>query len=274
MTELARGVTALAVVLAACGGTSGNLTIVGSSPSSIGLGQQRMILAEVDPQSSTFLGSPEEDVSVVFVSPQGDSVETSATWIWAIPGVRGFLIAIPEFDETGVWSAAITSPRGTTEPTGFQVNATVPIPEVGDLALPSVTRVYPEFPLEELTTDPEPEPGFYRMTVAEAIGNGTPAVIVFATPAFCQTAVCGPTMDTVKEAVAGRSGFDTVHVEIFENVDSTAGQLVEVDAVVEWGLPSEPWVYVVDSEGIVIARFEGAMSSQELISAIDQALSG
>ena len=35
-------------------------------------------------------------------------------------------------------------------------------------------------------------------------------------------------------------------------------------AVEEWGLPTEPWVFVVDAEGIVIARFEGLVAEEEL----------
>ncbi len=136
----------------------------------------------------------------------------------------------------------------------------------------SETRTSDDHALEAITTDPDPEPAFYEMTVAEAVSNGTPALLVFATPAFCQTAVCGPTMELVKEAVADRPQLDVVHIEIFENVDSDgAGRLVEVPAVIEWGLPSEPWVYVVDADGIVVARFEGAVGVSELRAALDAA---
>jgi hypothetical protein len=258
------------LLLASCGGGSGNLTIVGSSPSTVGLGPQRLILAEVDRDSSGFVGGPDEEVTVTFRGP-GDSIETvPAEWVWSIEGVRGFLIARPEFDQPGTWTAAITSPRGTTAETAFAVNADIPIPEVGERVPASETRTSVDFALDSITTDPEPEPSFYEMTVADAISDGTPALIVFATPAFCQTAVCGPTMEIVKQAVEGRTGFDVVHVEIYENVDSEGeGRLIEVPAVVEWGLPSEPWVYVVDADGIATARFEGAVSPEELEAALD-----
>ncbi len=227
-------------------------------------------MAEVDPESSAFVGGPDEDVTVTFTGPSGASQSVPAEWVWSIEGVRGFLIARPEFDEPGSWTAAITSPRGTTGETAFTVNPDIPIPEVGETVPASETRTWPEFELKAITTDPDPEPGFYEMTVAEAISNGSPALIVFATPAFCQTAVCGPTMEIVKQAVEGRSGFDVVHVEIFENVDSAGeGRLIEVPAVIEWGLPSEPWVYVVDADGIATARFEGAVSPAELATALD-----
>lgn len=260
----------IALVVASCGGGSDNLTIVGSSPSTVGLGPQRLVMAEVDPESSGFVGGPDEEITVTFAGPSGTSQTVEAEWVWSIEGVRGFLIARPDFDEPGTWTAAITSPRGTTGETTFAVNGDIPIPEVGEPVPASVTRTSAEFELESITTDPDPEPSFYELTVAEAVANGTPALIVFATPAFCQTAVCGPTMEIVKQVVEGRSGFDVVHVEIYENVDSEGeGRLIEVPAVLEWGLPSEPWVYVVDANGIATARFEGAVSPEELGEALD-----
>jgi hypothetical protein len=264
------GLLSIIVLLASCGGGSSNLAIVGSSPTTIGLGPQRIVMAEVDPETSSFVGGPDEQVTATFTGPSEVSLTVPAEWVWSIEGVRGFLIARPEFDETGTWTVAITSPRGTTGETSFTVNADIPIPEVGEKVPASETRTSPEFELESITTDPDPEPSFYELTVAEAISDGSPAVIVFATPAFCQTAVCGPTMEIVKQVVDGRSGFDVVHVEIYENVDSEGeGRLIEVPAVTEWGLPSEPWVYVVDADGVVTARFEGAVSPDELSAALD-----
>ena len=42
-----------------------------------------------------------------------------------------------------------------------------------------------------------------------------------------------------------------------------------VPATDEWGLPSEPWVFVVDPSGVVTSAFEGAASDDELTAAID-----
>lgn len=261
----------VAVVVTACGGGSENLTIVGSSPSTIGVGPQRLVMAEVDPETSGFVGGPDDPVTVEFTGPSGVAQTVPAEWVWSIEGVRGFLIARPEFGEPGTWTATLTSPRGTTGPTAFTVNADIPVPEVGEPVPASETRTSADFELPAITSDPDPVPAFYEMTVADAVSNGTPSLIVFATPAFCQTAVCGPTMDVVKQVVAARTDLDVVHVEIFENVDSGgAGPLVEVPAVVEWGLPSEPWVYVVDADGIATARFEGAVSPEELAEALDE----
>ncbi len=54
-----------------------------------------------------------------------------------------------------------------------------------------------------------------------------------------------------------------VHVEVFTNLDL-------VPAVTEWGLPSEPWVFVVDSAGLVQGRFEGVVDEAELSALLDR----
>ena len=259
-----------AIVISACSGTSGNLAIVGSSPASIGIGQQRIVMLEVD-QENRVVGGPGDGASATFEGPDGSSDTVDLDWVWSIPDARGFYIAKPSFPEPGQWTVSISSPeRGTSESSTFTVNPTVSLPEVGQPAPRSETRTTPEWDLPAITSDPDPRPSFYEMSVAEAVTNGTPALIVFATPAFCQTAVCGPTLDVVKEVADRGSGFDTVHVEVFENIDSAgAGQLVEVPAIAEWGLRSEPWVFVVDGSGIVTARFEGAVSAEELIGALE-----
>jgi hypothetical protein len=65
-------------------------------------------------------------------------------------------------------------------------------------------------------------------------------------------------------------GIDFVHVEIYEDLQvSSPEELTVIPATSEWGLPSEPWVFIVDSSGVVSAAFEGAASDAELVDAIE-----
>ena len=36
----------------------------------------------------------------------------------------------------------------------------------------------------------------------------------------------------------------------------------------QWRLPTEPWTFVIDRDGIVVERFEGAFSAEELAAAV------
>lgn len=62
-----------------------------------------------------------------------------------------------------------------------------------------------------------------------------------------------------------------LHVEVYKNLDASSREELElVEAVEAWELPSEPWTFLVDSDGVVSARFEGTVSADELTSAIEK----
>jgi hypothetical protein len=107
------------------------------------------------------------------------------------------------------------------------------------------------------------------MTVAEAINSKRPSVITFATPAFCQTRYCAPVVESVSrvhDTLADEVNF--IHIEIYKETNP----LVLADEVDEWGLTSEPWTFVLDNQGVVVARFGGPLSPQELTATLDNLL--
>lgn len=115
----------------------------------------------------------------------------------------------------------------------------------------------------QITTARPPDIGLLRFSIAESLRAKKPFVVAFATPAYCQSRTCGPTVDVV-DAVRKRfesKGVRFIHVEIYE--DNLPGNGVN-RWVKEWKLPTEPWVYVVDRDGRVRDRFEGAISVSEL----------
>ncbi len=266
--------TLMLLVFAACGGGTSGLTIVASTPGTVGPGPQRVILAMVDDQQNP-VGGPDQPVTAVFTRGGSSYVEVPGEWIWTIEGQRGFYVAYVDFDQPGRYAVALQPETGEPTPeTEFDVTEFASVPEIGQLPPESITKTSPPTPIEDLSTDTDPDPSFYEVTVADAMSAGAPSLIVFATPAFCQTAVCGPTLDIVKEVAAAHPDLRVVHVEIYDNLDATAaGELQLVPAVQEWNLPSEPWVYVLDSAGRVAGRFEGAVSPTEIEDVLDFVLS-
>jgi hypothetical protein len=133
-----------------------------------------------------------------------------------------------------------------------------------------------------ISTDPSPDPSMYRLSIDQAVGSGRPTWIVFATPAFCQTATCGPTLDVVKSVVADyQDRVDFIHVEPYQLHQTEAGlqpllsdtgQLQVVQAVTEYGLPTEPYQFLADGAGIVRASFQGIASADEIRAALDAVL--
>jgi hypothetical protein len=264
---------ALALALSACGSDEVEpFAQVASSNGSIGVGEQRVLFALIDPETNEFLASPERAATVTIRDENGSPLETyPLEFLWTIPDVRGLYAAHVDIPEAATYQATIDADGlATAGPAGFVAYDDLPLIEPGEGAPTSETRTSAEFPdLSVITSDPEPDPAMYEMSIAEAVSSGTPSVVVFATPAFCASQACGPLLDQVKALRPEYEDVEFVHVEIYEDLQVETEDLTTVPAVTEWGLPSEPWVFVVDSSGVVSAAFEGAASDSELTAAID-----
>ncbi len=98
-----------------------------------------------------------------------------------------------------------------------------------------------------------------------------PVVLVFATPALCQSRICGPVVDIAEQVKrdALNDGRDVafIHQEIYNENEINKGSRPQVAA---YGLPSEPWTYVIDRDGKVATVIEGAYSVDELQAAVDE----
>jgi hypothetical protein len=159
----------------------------------------------------------------------------------------------------------VVQPRGVRFQ-GFQVldvKAKPAAVAIGERAPASDNPTIDREPASRITTADPPDVGLLRYSVADSLAKHAPFVVAFATPAFCQSRTCGPTVDVV-DAVRRRfdsRGIRFIHIEIYE--DNTPGNGVN-RWVREWRLPSEPWVFIVGRDGIVRDRFEGAVSVAEL----------
>jgi hypothetical protein len=262
-----------ALLVAACGGGAsfpdGSFGVVASSD--LGVGQHRVAVVVVGPDNEPLL-TPDVEADFEFFRPDGSPAGTvPAEFIWAIENVQGRLVADFTFDEPGAWQLGVRPTGGDIVRAGpFAVNEQAISVDVGDQAPASETKTSASGPIGTISTDVAPDPRFYGMTVAEAVTSGRPSVVVFATPAFCVSATCGPALDVAKAMADDFPRVNWVHVEVYDNLDAQSfDELVEVPAVNEWDLFSEPWVYVVDGSGVVSARFDGAVGDAELRRAVE-----
>ena len=196
-------------------------------------------------------------------------------------GNRGLYTAYVEFDGPGRWQLDISVPgeggAAMIVPLAFEVFDTSHAPMQGHAAVSTKTRTVDDVEsLEELTTGSLRDPDLYRISLDRAMENGMPTVVVFASPAFCQNAVCGPQVDVLQELKdAYRTDANFVHVDFYDNPHEIQGDLeraVISPAVRDWRLPSIEWTFVIDREGIVAARFEGFATYAELEAALRQTL--
>lgn len=143
-------------------------------------------------------------------------------------------------------------------------------PDVGDRAISVHTQTVDDVAdVSELTTRKPPDVDLLQADLAEVLGR-KPVVLMFATPALCQSRVCGPVVDVaeqVRSEVGARVAF--IHQEIYRDNDVSQGLRPQLAA---WRLASEPWTFVIDRDGTIAERFEGAISVAELRAAVERTL--
>lgn len=170
-------------------------------------GPYRFVFSFLDAATNLPAATPDRTASVAFIAPGATEpgAAVKADFIWAIEGSRGEYVAHTDFPQAGDWKAVfITEAPGTAQEAigvSFQVQEDLPVIAVGEKAPASDTPTAADAggDLGRISTDTNPDPAFYEQSVADAVAQGKPFVLVFATPAFCQSAQCGPTLDLVKQ---------------------------------------------------------------------------
>ncbi|MEO8207747.1 MAG: hypothetical protein ABI598_01835 [Chloroflexota bacterium] len=258
-----------------------------NSALSLTCGQNRLLFTFVDATNRP-VAKPDRTVSFALFNLGRDgttATETEdATFVWGIENERGFYFANVQFPEAGTWGVEFTTAVGAEEPEKirmtFDVATSSPVKRIGDKAPASNTLAASavDGDLARISTDTDPDPAFYKTSVKDAVAAHQPFVLIFATPKFCQSAQCGPTLNRIKPLAADYPTVTFIAVEPYEltfqdgsltPVLDANGDLQAVPAVSEWGLLTEPWVFVVNREGIVTASFEGILSVDEIRAAAD-----
>jgi hypothetical protein len=192
----------------------------------------------------------------------------------AASSVRGLYVAQLDFSRAGTWGIEllVKPVNGPIESVRFAVTVVDQphSPLIGSAAPRSRNLIAQDVKnLREIDTSPKPDPRLHQVRIADAIAQGKPQLIVFATPQFCTSRMCGPVVDTVRgllPAYGKRVAF--VHQEIWQDFASKK----MFATVEEWRLDTEPWIFIVDGKGIIRTKFEGLVTKQELVSALDGVL--
>jgi hypothetical protein len=255
----------------------------------ISVGPSRFLYNVLD-EGYRQLAAPDVTSHVDFYALERDAetpvASVEASYLSAGLG-RGLYRATVEFDCVGEWGAEVSATLADgsigRERLRFQVHPSSSTPAIGTPAPRSESLTATTLQeVRRISSDPNPYPAAYTQTVAEAVTSGRPSIIFFATPAFCQTGYCGPTIELVKSVAREYEGRVTlVNVEpyeLHETVDGLRpaldadGHLQPVAAALDYGIPVEPYLFLVDAHGDVFAKFEGIVGGDELRAAIEDAL--
>lgn len=187
--------------------------------------------------------------------------------------VHGIYVAQLTLERAGPWGIEIVARHGSdTETARLTVNVLetalgplpgAPAPRSRNLIASDVTD------LRLIDSSEPPDPRLHQTRIADAIRQRRPQIIVFATPKYCTSRVCGPVLDVVRTLMpvyATQVAF--VHQEIWQD-----GRMETLaPTVTEWNLRTEPWTFLVDADGVVRARFEGLATRREIEVALRQML--
>jgi hypothetical protein len=114
-----------------------------------------------------------------------------------------------------------------------------------------------------------PHDDMHRSDLAQVPGR-RPVALLFATPALCQSRLCGPVVDiatNLERRYRGRVTF--IHEEVYNHNDPRRGLRPSPRA---YGLPSEPWLFTINRRGRIATRLEGAFGYQAFDELIQRAL--
>ncbi len=224
---------------------------------------------------------PALGITVLPQDAPGEMQEVVARFSHFPDGVRGFHVTSVNFTGPGRWNLILHIPsENGFDDLGIAVD--IPLdssaPSVGDAAPPSQSRTLTDVAnIADLSTGETPDPGLYLISLADAVDAGKPFVVVFASPGFCTNAFCGPQAEVLSE-VRGLFG-DTanyVHVDLFENPEQVrlGEEPIETPILEEWGLNTDEWTFVVNAQGVVVARFEAFATLAEVEAALAALLQG
>jgi len=188
--------------------------------------------------------------------------------------VRGLYVTRLTFTRPGPWGIELRARDESGSLARARITVTVAdapqTPALGSPAPRSRNLVASDVrDLREIDTSQKPDPRLHQVRIADVIAQRKPQLIVFATPQFCTSRMCGPVVDIVRQLLPGynkRVAF--THQEIWQDFASKK----VFPTVEEWRLVSEPWIFIVDSEGIIRAKFEGLVTGRELEAALEELL--
>ncbi len=193
---------------------------------------------------------------------------------------RGVYVAEASFDRAGFWQVAVDADiAGTDGDAGvgaFDVLEDHAVPAVGDLAMASENATLDSADADAASLDSRadtlaeiPDPLLHERSINDALGDHRPAVVVFSTPTYCLSRFCGPVTDMVS-GLAGVYGdrAEFIHVEIWKDFDEQELSPVARDWLYRDGNLQEPWVFLIGSDGRILARWDNVLIRDDLEAAL------
>jgi len=280
---------ALAMVAAACGGggtaaPAGATETLAVSPqnSTFLIGVNRLSFALTTPDTKAVIGA----VASWDLQRRGGTPVAHGTLQFIGPeyGQIPVYLGVGKFPETGEWEFLVRAnmPGGSALDGHAFVNVTTQSPELPvGFSVTKATNLKQRVArdvagdltqLDSAVKDGKADPdAFHDASIQDGLDQHKSMVLYFGEPGRCVSQTCGPTIQVLAKLYPQyRDQFLFEHIEVHDPASGNAFNPVYV----AFGLQSEPWVYVINSQGIVSDRFEGPLTVEQLKGALDGTLAG
>lgn len=181
------------------------------------------------------------------------------------------------FDKAGFWGVQVTADLAGQKPrtarAAFEVAATHEVVTVGQDAPRSENLTVAsntDAPIKAIDSrapegGPVPDPEMHRSTVAQAINDKKPVLVAVTTPVYCVSRFCGPITDMVaglSSKYSDRAVF--THIEVWRDFEKKEINRAAAEWIYKGDHVTEPWVFLVDSDGKVAARWDNVATVAEI----------
>lgn len=173
------------------------------------------------------------------------------------------------------WPVTVNLPAGTYQavlseagrpvgsPAFFEVSASTAIPKYGDrmplVASPTPSNTQGVTPL----CTREPACPLHDVSLDTVVGR-KPVALLVGTPAYCQTAVCGPTLDVLLNS--RRDGVAFIHAEVWK--DNTFAEAAPLLSALN--IDFEPILFAIRADGTVADRLDVIFDADDVTAALDK----
>lgn len=272
-------IVAGSVLLAACGGDDAGGSAAETTAAADGLAtmrfmaepsvqtgsDRRIVFGLADLDGSLRVDGPAEIDAVLLDKSDAELAKVIAVrHDSGLP--RAYYVARVDVPVDGPYLLRI-SVDGDTADLNFSATPAEAIP------FPSVGSTMPGFDTPTLFdprgVDPvctrQPECSFHTASLNEALRSGERIAYLVGTPAFCQTAICGPILDLMLQVAPDYPDIRFLHTEVYTDMTATT-----VAAGVEaLKLSFEPVIFLIDATGTVVERLDVIVDEIELRAELD-----
>lgn len=218
--------------------------------------------------------------SARYVGAPGTQADTGTAHLTDPSTARGVYELDGSFDRPGIWQA-----QGSFQVDGAaqSLSATFPVlahpalPAPGERALKTDNLTMASKVNREAIDSraqggqPVPDPELHRDTIAGAIAAHRAALVLFATPVYCQSQFCGPSTDAlVQIAKTGPKDADYIHVEIWKDFGAHVVNRAAADWVFRNGDLTEPWLYLIAPNGMIVDRWGPLFDPTQVAAELDK----